>query len=51
MKNLSDKVYVFTLADAIPGQVYRMQTRVEQRTGEQVRPLLEETVTFVGVEQ
>jgi hypothetical protein len=48
---LADKAYTFTLSDQIPGAVYRMQTVVSAPgAGEQIPPLIAETLTFVGAE-
>jgi hypothetical protein len=49
-QQLADKTYVFTLSQEVPGQLYRMQTQARApQAQENAPPLLEETVTFLGV--
>ena len=48
---LADKIYVFTLSQEVPGQLYRMQTQARASQDQaDAPPLLEETVTFVGAQ-
>lgn len=50
-KQLSDKTYVFTLSQDVPGQLYRMQTLARApQAQDDAPPLLEESVTFIGAE-
>jgi hypothetical protein len=50
-EKLADKTYVFTLSQEVPGQLYRMQTQARApQAQDDAAPLLEETVTFIGVE-
>ena len=50
-KQLSDKTYVFTLSQDVPGQLYRMQTQARApRAQDDGPPLLEESITFIGAE-
>jgi len=46
----ADKTYRFTLSPQIPGGVYELHTLIAHRSGGDV-PLIEERLTFVGVER
>jgi hypothetical protein len=49
-EKLADKTYVFTLSQDVPGQLYRMQTQARApQAQDNAPPLLEESVTFIGV--
>jgi hypothetical protein len=50
-QQLAEKMYVFTLSQEVPGQLYRMQTRARApQAQDDAPPLLEESITFIGAE-
>jgi hypothetical protein len=50
-EQLADKSYVFMLSQAVPGQLYRMQTQARKaQAGADAAPVLEETITLIGVQ-
>lgn len=46
----ADKRYEFVMSDAIPGKLYQIHTVVPDNVKEDAPPLIEETLTFAGVE-
>lgn len=50
-ERLADKSYVFTLCEQVPGSVYRLQSLVPAPADrDDARPLIEETITFLGAD-
>jgi hypothetical protein len=42
------KYYVFTISEAVPGQVYRAESVIPDKEGENRPPLVEEVLTYTG---